>query len=317
MIQYDLVIIGGGASGLSAGISALRNGIKKVLILDRNIDLGGNLNLFINNGFGEYYLNRNVTGPELASKLIRDYRKLNGAFKSDTEVLKVSNDKIIRYVNPEEGIQEIKANSIIIATGCREKFTGNIDIPIHKYVGILTLFSALRLINIHGYLPGKNVVIVGDNKVASILARRLIIEGSKNVTFLDISVNGLEDEYKDIFEGFNVNLKRCKKIIEVYGKERIESLDIMNFDTGEIENISCDSLILKVGYYPELGTLRQSIIEKKENGFIKINDNFETSSPGIFACGTLTKGESLIFESGEEGYKVGEIVAKYIKRYIY
>lgn len=316
MIQYDLVIIGGGAAGLSAGIAALKNGIKKVLILDRNIDLGGNLNLFINNGFGEYYLGEKITGPELASTLISDYRNLNGRFKVNTEVLKVSNDRVVRYVNPEEGIQEVKATSIILSTGCREKFTGNIDIPIHKYIGILTLFSTLKLINIHGYLPGKNVVIVGENKIASILARRLMIEGANKVTFLDISSEGISKDNKEIFEEFNVKIIRCKKIIEIYGKERIESLDIISFDNNEIENVSCDSLILKVGYYPELGTLKQSIIEKDENGFLKINDKFETSSPGIFACGSLTIGEELIFDSGEQGYKAGKIVAEYMKNYI-
>lgn len=317
MIQYDLVIIGGGASGLPAGVAALKDGIKKVLILDRNIDLGGNMNLFIHNGFGEYYLGKKVTGPDLASTLIREYRTLKGNFKVNTEVLKVSNDKVIRYVNPEEGIQEVKATSIILATGCREKFTGNIDVPIHKYIGILTLISALKLINIHGYLPSKEVVIVGDNKIASILARRLMVEGAKKVTLLDISKEGLKKEYKEIFDGFNVNIIRCKKIIEIYGKDRIESLDIVNSDNGKIQNISCDSLILKVGYYPENGTLKRSTIEKDENNFLKIKTNFETSIPGIFACGTLIGGEDLIFDSGEQGYEVGKIVARHMNKYIY
>jgi len=317
MLQYDLVIIGGGSAGLSAGIAALKNGIKKVLILDRNNDLGGNLNLFIHNGFGKYYLDKKVTGPELGSTLIRDYRYLEGSFKVNTEVLKISNDKVIKYVNPEEGIQEIKAMSIILATGCREKFTGNIHIPIHKYVGIFTLMSALKLINHQGYLPGKKVVIAGENRVSLILARRLMIEGADKVDFLDISNHGISKEDKEIIDDFNINIIRCKNILDINGSERIESLDIFNLETNKIETMECDSLVLTVGYYPEIGVLRQSNINIGENGNILVNDDFQTSIPGIFAAGTLIFGESLIFNSGAHGYEVGEKVSEYIKKYIY
>ena len=151
MNKYDLVIIGAGASGLSAGISALKSGIKDVLILEKEDVLGGNLNLFIDNGFGEYYLNKTVTGPELGSILIRDYKALEGKYKLNTRVLEINRDKVITYVNPEEGIQEIEAKAIILAAGCREKYTGNILIPIHKFTGIFTTGSAHRLVNYNGY----------------------------------------------------------------------------------------------------------------------------------------------------------------------
>ena len=142
MNKYDLIIVGAGASGLSAGVSALKSGIKSVLILEKEDVLGGNLNLFIDNGFGEYYLNNIVTGPELGSILIKDYKELGGEYKVNTRVLEINRDKIITYVNPNEGIQEVEANAIILAAGCREKYTGNIMIPIHKFTGIFTTGAA-------------------------------------------------------------------------------------------------------------------------------------------------------------------------------
>ena len=178
MNKYDLVIIGSGASGLSAGVSALKSGIKNVLILEMEDVLGGNLNLFIDNGFGKYYLNETVTGPELGSILIKDYKALGGLYKLNTRVLEVNRDKIITYVNPEEGIVEIEAKAIILAAGCRERYTGNILIPIHKFTGIFTVGAAHRLINYSGYIPGKEVIISGDDIWTLIVARRLVIEGA-------------------------------------------------------------------------------------------------------------------------------------------
>jgi len=316
MLQYDLVIVGGGASGLSAGVSALRNGIKNVLILDRNNELGGNLNIFIHNGFGRYFLGTEVTGPELSSELIREYRALKGSFKLNTELLEISKNKVLTYVNPEEGIQEIKASSIILASGCREKFTGNINIPIHRYTGIFTLLSAHKLVNLQGYLPGKKVVVVGNNKWSLIFARRLEIEGAEIQAFLDTSKNGLE-EYLDIIEGFNINIIKKHRVIELYGNERIKSVDIRNLEDNTVKNIECDSLVLKIGYYPETFLIRKVNMILDDKGHPVVNKDFQTSEKGIFATGTLVLGEDSVFNSGENGYIVGIKASEYIKKYIY
>lgn len=220
MLQYDLIIIGGGASGLSAGVSALQHGIKKVLLLERNSDLGGNLNLFINEGFGKYYLGKDVTGPELSSELIREFKAHGGEYKLDTEVLEVTTNKIVTYVNPNEGIQDIKAGAIIIASGCRERFTGNINIPIHKYTGIYTLVSAHRLINLHGYLPGKKVVILGKNNWSLILATRLIVEGAEVKAIIDKSnKNYLNDRAEKFIKDMNINIIENSRVVELHGKK--------------------------------------------------------------------------------------------------
>ena len=144
MKEYSLVIIGAGAAGLLAGIAALEEKIEDVLIIEQEEDLGGNLNLFINNDFGEFHLGENVPGPAFASILITTYVSLNGQFKNNTRVIEVSDDRKIKYVNPYEGEVEIKAKKIILASGCREKYTGNIIVPIHKYTGIFSTASAHR-----------------------------------------------------------------------------------------------------------------------------------------------------------------------------
>lgn len=317
MIEYDLIIVGGGASGLSAGIAALRNGIKNVLILERENNLGGNLNLFIHNGFGEYYLNGNFTGPELASNLIKDFKELGGLCKRNTEVLEVTKNKTISYVNPEDGMQEVKASAIILASGCRERFTGNINMPLHRYTGIFTLVSAHKLINHQGYLPGKEVVIIGSNNWSLIIARRIYLEGAKVKAVIDTCKEEVFSEIRDeIAEDFDINIIKNHRILEVHGNERIESIDIEDIEDGTVKNLRCDSLILTVGYSPNIFFLRKANIELKEDNTLIVN-NYETSANGIFACGTVLSREKGIFSSGENGYHVGEIVSDYLKKYMY
>ena len=317
MLQYDLIIIGGGASGLSAGVSALQHGIKKVLLLERNRELGGNLKLVINEGFGKYYLGKDVTGPELSSELIREFKAHGGEYKLDTEVLEVTTNKLVTYVNPDEGIQDVKARAIIIASGCREKFTGNINIPIHKYTGIYTLVSAHKLINLQGYLPGKKVVILGKNKWSLLLATRLIVEGAEVRAIINGSKkNNLNDREEKFIKAMNINVIENSRVIELHGDGRIEKIDIENKEDKSITNIDCDSLILTVGYFPEIAFVRKAKIEIDEKRNLIVNNN-ETSSKGIFACGSVITRDAMLFNSGEDGYKVGELVAKYLKKYLY
>ncbi|WP_300382543.1 FAD-dependent oxidoreductase [Clostridium sp.] len=316
MINYDLVIIGGGASGLSAGISALRNGIKNVLIIDRNNELGGNLNLFIHYGFGSYYLEKEVTGPELASQLIKDFKTLKGNFKINTEVLGISKDKIISYVNPEEGVQEIKASVVILASGCREKFTGNINIPIHKYTGVFTLAAAHRIVNIQGFLPGKEVVVAGNNKWSLILARRLILEGAKIKALLDTSDKGFSEEDLKFIKGFPMDIIKKSTVIELNGSDRLESIDIRDLRSGNVSTIECDSMILNVGYHPDMSYIRKLNIKIDSKSFPKVEE-YETSEHGVFVCGTFLNGEDELLSSGESGYLCGEKAANYIKEYKY
>ena len=310
MNKYDLIIVGAGASGLSAGVSALKSGIKSVLILEKEDVLGGNLNLFIDNGFGEYYLNNIVTGPEIGSILIKDYKELGGEYKVNTRVLEINRDKIITYVNPNEGIQEVEANAIILAAGCREKYTGNIMIPIHKFTGIFTTGAAHRLVNYSGYLPGKEVIITGDDMWTFILARRLVIEGA-NLKGIVTERKCFNRDELDIVNGFNIPIIYTSEVIEIEGEERVNLAKVKNIETEEITSIECDSLILSVGYLPDNDFIRKmSLIMDGDRIY---SENNKTSVEGIFITGTMEKGITDLFKSGENGFKVGKQVAKYLK----
>lgn len=309
MAEYDLIVIGAGASGLLSAITALKEGIKDVLIIEKKDSLGGNLNLFINDGFGEFYLGYKVTGPEFGSELIEEFISLGGTYKIDTKVLEVSEDKIVTYVNPEEGINEIKAKAIILASGCREKYTGNIIVPIHKYTGIFTTASAHRLINFEGFLPGKEVIVSGNNKWTLLLARRLIIEGA-NVISIITEKSSFNEGDTEILDGFNIPIIYESEITEVGGEDRIEWIRANNIMNNGNYILACDSLVLSVGYYPEFDYFKSLNIKVNNNG-IEHNDN-KLSIEGIFCCGTLSNGISSLLNSGEDGLKVGKQVVSFL-----
>ena len=208
-------------------------------------------------------------------------------------------------------------SAIIIASGCRERFTGNINIPIHKYTGIYTLVSAHRLINLHGYLPGKKVVILGKNNWSLILATRLIVEGAEVKAIIDKSnKNYLNDRAEKFIKDMNINIIENSRVVELHGNERIASIDVENKEDKSILSIDCDSLILTVGYFPEIAFVRKANIKIDEKRNLIVNNN-ETSAKGIFACGSVLTRDTELFKSGEDGYKVGELVAKYLKKYLY
>ena len=311
MKEYNLVIIGAGAAGLLAGIAALEEKIEDVLIIEQEEDLGGNLNLFINNDFGEFHLGEKVPGPAFASILITTYVSLNGQFKNNTRVIEVSDDRKIKYVNPYEGEIEIKAKKIILASGCRERYTGNIIVPIHKYTGIFSTASAHRLVNFQGLLPGREVILSGNTVWSYILARRLVIEGAK-VKGIITSRESVSEDLARVIEGFDVPVICNSEVVEVGGGERIEWARVENCNKKEeTKIIECDSLILAIGYYPEIDYLKNSNIKINQED-LEI-ENYKTSVEGIYCCGTIIHGRNGLFTSGEDGYKVGKIVSEQLK----
>lgn len=310
MQEYDLLIVGSGGTGLLAGISALKQGIEQVLIIEKEENLGGNLNLFINNDFGEFYLGKKVPGPEFASMLIEEFISLGGHYRINSNVLLIEDDKVITYVNPTEGVAEVKAKCIILASGCKEKYTGNIIVPIHKYTGIFTTASAHRLVNFQGLLPGRSVVLSGNKIWTYILARRLVIEGAE-VKAIITTRKEIEPESLDIIKDFKIPVILESEVVEVGGTERIELVKINNINDENSESIDCDSLILAIGYYPDLDYLKNLNLDM--DGIFLKHNNYKTSIDGIYCCGTIIHGSDGILISGEEGYKVGVIASQWLK----
>ena len=279
---------------------------KDVLIIEKEENLGGNLNLFIHDGFGNFYLGEKVTGPEFSSIMIDDYKKLGGKYLTSSKVLEINADKRITVINPDKGVYDIEAGAIILATGCKEKFTGNIMIPVDRYTGIFTIASAHRLVNFHGYLPGKEVVIQESGKWSALLARRLLIEGAE-IKALVTAKESLDKEQLDILNGFDIPVIYNAKISEIGGAERVEWAAVM-IDEKDEELIECDSLILSVGYYPEIDLIRSLNVDIK---------TINTVEDGFFACGTVKHGVEGVFSSGEDGYIIGHLASQYIKKYLY
>lgn len=315
MNEYDLIIIGGGVSGMTAALSAVKENIDNILIIEKEEILGGTLNQCIHNGFGEKILDREVTGPEYINYLEERLAESSVEVKLNSMVLEILDDNIVRYVSPKEGVVDVKGKAVILASGCREKYTGNIDIPTNSLVGIYTIGNAHRIITQEGYMPGKRPVIVVNSKWGLITARRIVIEGGKIQALL---IDKWEDfkfdeEDKKIIEGFNIPVIEDCKVIKAYGEERIKCVYIKNINTNEKSKIKCDSLILSVGYFPEKDCIKNLNI--KLNDYTKSVEvhNYQTSLNGLFACGNVIYGVHALKEKDINGIDAGIAASKYVK----
>lgn len=322
MKTYDIVIIGGGPAGLAAAVSARKNGVESILILERDRELGGILNQCIHNGFGLHTFKEELTGPEYADRFIRQVKELCIEYKLHTMVMNISSSKIITAMNREEGLFDIQAKAVILAMGCRERPRGALNIPGYRPAGIFSAGTAQRLANIEGYLPGREIVILGSGDIGLIMARRMTLEGArvKVVAELMPYSGGLKRNIVQCLDDYGIPLKLSHTVVDIKGKERLESVILAEVDDnrkpipGTEEEYSCDTLLLSVGLIPENELSRDmGVTINPVTSGPKVNESLETNIEGVFACGNVLHVHDLVDFVSEEAGAAGRNAACYVK----
>ena len=322
MINYDLVIIGGGPAGLAAAIKAYDEGVKSILIIERENTLGGILNQCIHNGFGLTRFKESLTGPEYAGRFIKGVKERNIECLLQTTVVSVSNDKVITAVNTEKGFFEIQAKAVILAMGCRERSKGAINVPGTRPAGIYSAGTAQKYVNMKGLMPGKKIVILGSGDIGLIMARRMTLEGAKVLAVCEIMPysSGLKRNIEQCLNDFNIPLYLSHTITDIRGKDRVEGVTISQVDVatkkpipGTEISFDCDTVLFSVGLIPENELTKGAGVQlyPRTKGAV-VNERRETSVDGIFACGNVLQVHDLVDFVSEESEIAGKSAADYI-----
>ena len=322
MNTYDLVIVGGGPAGLAAAASAKDHGIDSILIIERDKELGGILNQCIHNGFGLHTFKEELTGPEYASRFIDMVLDRGIEYKLNTMVMDISADKKVTAMNREDGMFEVQAKAVILAMGCRERSRGALNIPGYRPAGIYSAGTAQRLVNMEGYMPGKEVVILGSGDIGLIMARRMTLEGAKVKVVAELMPysGGLKRNIVQCLNDFNIPLKLSHTVVDIEGKNRVEAVTIAEVGPdrkpipGTEERYTCDTLLLSCGLIPEneLSKSAGVALNPVTSGPI-VNDSLETNIDGIFACGNVLHVHDLVDYVSQEASAAGKNAANYIK----
>lgn len=320
-ITCDVAIIGAGPAGLSAAVAAKKEGAERVLLIERDESVGGILQQCIHPGFGLTYFKEELTGPEYAGRFEDEAEKLGAEVLLNSMVLEVvPEEKAVYCVNSQYGMTRVRAGSIVLAMGCREKTRAGIQIPGTRPAGVYTAGAAQRLINRQNAMVGREVVILGSGDIGMIMARRMSLEGAHVKAVVEIMdfLAGLTRNKVQCLDDFNIPLKLSHTVTRIVGNERVEGVYVAAVDESKKpiseteEFIPCDTLLLSVGLLPENELTRQAGIEMNPvtNG-PSVNQYMQTSAPGVFACGNVVHVNDLVDNVTTESMQAGACAARY------
>ncbi len=322
MQHYEVVVLGSGPAGLGAAVEAHKNGARRILVLERDRELGGILQQCIHNGFGLHFFSEDLTGPEYAERFIDEIKELGIEFKLNTMVLELTAEKVVKAINTVEGFLEIQAHAVVLAMGCRERTRGAIAIPGSRPAGVFGAGTAQRFINMEGYMVGKRVVILGSGDIGLIMARRMTLEGAEVLAVAEIMPHsgGLTRNIVQCLYDYDIPLYLKHTVVDIRGRDRVTGVTIAEVDEnfkpimGTEKHYECDTLLLSVGLIPENELSRGAGVEidPATNGPI-VNEAMETSIEGIFACGNVVQVHDLADWVTEEAQQAGKYAARYVQ----
>ncbi len=319
--MYDLIVVGGGPAGMSAACAAWDSGLRKILIVERDQELGGILNQCIHNGFGLHYFQEELTGPEYAGRFIQLLGQTGVEVRLDAMVLEITQEREVHMVSRKEGYRIERARSIVLAMGCRERTRGAIGIPGTRPAGVYTAGAAQRYVNMEGWMPGRRLVILGSGDIGLIMARRMTLEGAKVLACVEAMPysGGLNRNIVQCLHDYGIPLYLSHTVTDIRGERRLEQVVVSQVDERrnpipDTEMVfDCDTLLLSVGLIPENELTRQAGIEmdRRTNGAV-VYENMETSLPGVFACGNVCHVHDLVDFVTAESQRAGGAAARYV-----